>query len=133
MECPPTSKPHCMYPSAVMDTNGKPMSWRAAIAMEVRDYIGQDYVIPYSFERSSVDGMTNYVGVVGECTIFKPDNRPMRREDILDGTKNTVIVIETHFPTLLWRSPGDLSVAELEQWYELHRDRKPGLLFADGS
>lgn len=82
---------------------------------------------------------TSYLAVTGPGTIW-PDDKPTRFRDVLDGTSNTIMVVEVANSGVHWMEPRDLRIDEMN----LNVDGAPGnsissnhirgaaVLFADG-
>lgn len=81
-------------------------------------------------------GLTRYLAPVGPDLIFtgKPEGTPIR--DILDGTSNTILVVEaTPKSAVIWTKPDDLDVDLKKPKQGIFSDKAKGTncLFADGS
>jgi prepilin-type processing-associated H-X9-DG protein len=135
----------CFPPARYDDANGKPMhSWRVLIhpflvASPLYDQysfaepwngpnnaklLGQ-FNFPFTCHSNGKPGYTNYVAIVGPGTIW-PDGKQTAISDILDGTSNTLMVVEIADSDILWMEPRDLPVEELAAW--LDAKHKPQLL-----
>jgi len=119
-------------PAAYRDKSGKPLlSWRVAMLPYVdeqdlynrfrldepwdsphnKELIAKipDVYAPRS-EQLRAAGKTQYVVPLGEKTIFSaPEGLPIK--EILDGTSNTILIIEADEPqAVIWTRPDDLAV-----------------------
>jgi len=123
---------HGRFPPAyVADAEGKPIhSWRVLILRFMSDpqakqlYQQYDFSQPWNspknlplanhmpsvyrnpFRRDSKP-TTGYMVVTGPGTIFEP-GRPTRFADVLDGTSNTIMVVEVVNSNTTWTEPEDL-------------------------
>jgi hypothetical protein len=128
-------------PAYVADKNGRPMhSWRALLLPfllefdtepkeELRPLYNQyrfdepwngphnsafGTKAPAVFRCTKDDGPetdANYFVVVGPKTVF-PGSKPVRLEDITDGTSNTILLVEAVDSGINWLEPRDLSYEE---------------------
>ncbi len=143
-------------PAAILDKNGKPLlSWRVAILpyMEGSDlyskfHLDEPWDSPHnltlldktpSFYACPSDatlkpGMTGYKAIIGPSTAFTPDFKPLRFEDITDGTSNTILIGESR-RTVPWTKPEDLPFDMSVPLTGLGSHHAGGfdVLFADGS
>ena len=55
---------------------------------------------------------TSYVAVVGPRTIW-PDGKTTRMSDIIDGTSNTLLIVEVHNSGIHWMEPRDLDYLQM--------------------
>ncbi len=74
-------------------------------------------VLPGGFYRCPDDFVsgeyeTSYVRVVGEGTLGGQPNEEVRIADILDGTSNTILVIEVAGTGISWTEPRDITLEE---------------------
>ncbi len=115
-------------PAAISSKDGKPLlSWRVAILpyLDQGDLYKQFKLDePWDSEhnkkliarmpavfRSRPDlppGKTTYLGVAGKSAMFPPDGKPIRIQDVTDGTSNTIFIVEVapdHAVT--WTKPED--------------------------
>lgn len=75
-----------------------------------------DTLIPTYTCSSSPDGMmpyTNYMVIVGPGTIFEGE-QPIGMRDIIDGTSNTLLVVEVKGQQVPWMEPTDLSLDQMQ-------------------
>lgn len=75
-----------------------------------------DTVIPLYTCPSSSDGTsphTNYMVIVGQGAIFD-GGMPCSFRDILDGTSNTILVVEVEGQQVPWMEPTDLSLDQMQ-------------------
>lgn len=57
---------------------------------------------------------TNYVAVVGRRTVWQEDAKsPIRMADIIDGTSNTILLVEVENSGIHWMEPRDLHVLQM--------------------
>jgi prepilin-type processing-associated H-X9-DG protein len=147
-------------PAYVADPNGKPMhSWRVLILPYVEggplynrydqsqpwDSAVNRQLLPqmpqtYGCPSSAPGGQnTSYVVVQGPETIFDADKR-CKMSEIVDGTSNTILIVEAPHANIPWTEPRDLDFAELSMIVNSganspHSDHPGGVqvLMADGS
>lgn len=55
---------------------------------------------------------TNYLAVVGPGTVW-PGVKPTNMSQIIDGTSNTILVVEVHDSGISWLEPRDLHVTQM--------------------
>jgi hypothetical protein len=145
------------------DKNGKPLySWRVQILPFIESnplyaqlkkdepwnspynakflrYIFPEYICPNTI-REKNDFSTNYIAIIGPGTAWREDG-PVKRSDLPDGGKHTVMVAEVVDSGVHWAEPRDLTVDEalegLKTGKGLHiSSAHPGcifVLFADAS
>ena len=144
-------------PNDITDKNGKPiLSWRVAIL----PYIEQDnlyrqfkldepwdsknnkplsqaivkvYLSPQA-PLANPAGMTHYQGFVGPGTGFEPGKK-LKFDDFLDGTSNTIMVVETA-EAVEWAKPGGIPFDPNKPLPKLKGAGQPNILQAalcDGS
>jgi hypothetical protein len=86
--------------------------------------------------KLAAEGKTRMVAPVGSKMIFKPDAPGGKLEEVLDGTSNTVLLVEADDEhAVLWTKPDDLNV-DLKKPFAGLAIRQPGAflaLIADGS
>jgi hypothetical protein len=121
-------------PAFVADESGRPMhSWRVLILpyleekalydqyrfdepwngpnnRKLADTTLEVFNCPWDQERPSP--MTSYVAVVGPSTAW-PGSEPAAFSDILDGTSNTLLVVEVADSGVHWMEPRDLHVVQM--------------------
>ncbi|MCA9163994.1 MAG: DUF1559 domain-containing protein [Planctomycetales bacterium] len=122
-------------PAYIADANGRPMhSWRVLILpfmgyQELYDQYRFDepwdgpnnrklnskvvdaYRCPANQSRTEHTTHTNYVAIIGPNTIW-PGAESTSFADILDGTSNTVMVIESKSADIHWMEPRDVDLNE---------------------
>lgn len=121
---------------AVMDENGRPMhSWRTALLPFLEQqalYQQYDFNEPWDspVNRALADvrvpayacpssahapdsSETSYFVVYGDETMFAP-NRWTRLSEVLDGTSNTIMVIESDSLHVPWSEPRDIPFNEMQ-------------------
>lgn len=59
------------------------------------------------------EGDTNYFAVVGPETVW-PRNEPVAFLDILDGSSNTIAIVESHQTNIKWTEPRDLTFSSMD-------------------
>tara|TARA_R110002072_G_scaffold173600_2_gene328373 strand:- start:166337 stop:168907 length:2571 start_codon:yes stop_codon:yes gene_type:complete len=147
---------HKRFPGAVRDKDGKPLlSWRVQLLpfLEQSNLFNQFRMdepwdsphnkalikhLPPAFVAPGSklgEGMTNYVGFHHEKAIFG-DGEGTRIRDIIDGTSNTIMIVEADDDhALLWTKPDDLEFDEKNPLAGLGTLRKDGFLaaFCDGA
>lgn len=126
----------CLPPAVITDEQGTPRySWRVAIlpfldqtalydrwnCEEAWDSpnnsrIGQTALSAYRCpaDEGGDPTETNYVMITGEETIGNLPNEATRFADIIDGTSNTIMIVEIVDSGIGWSEPRDLSLDELE-------------------
>lgn len=144
------------------DTNGKPAhSWRMLITPFMEDaypvYQRYNFAEPWDgpnnsrlgalmprnyrspWVRAGTTQFTSYVAIVGPETMW-PGERGIDIGRIVDGTSNTIMVVEISHSDIHWMEPRDLPFEELEAWLDLkHKPRIGGdiqggmVAMADGS
>jgi len=148
-------------PAYTMDENGNPLhSWRtlilpfleqSALYQQIRldepwnsphNQVFANTVIPVyccPSEGATVSPNTDYMAIVGAGTIFQ-GAEPVAISDVLDGTSNTLMVVEVHDSGVSWMAPTDLSLDAMQ--FQINggpteiRSRHPGgaqVALADGS
>jgi hypothetical protein len=147
------------FPAAAsMDKDGRPLlSWR----VHILPFLGQQNVYqqfhldePWDSEHNrqlisrmpavfqpgdqqlAAAGWTRFVAPRGESTVFPPDGQPIRFSRIVDGSSQTILLVEADDEhAVVWTKPDDLEIDPDEP----HRGlavRSPGaylVAFADGS
>lgn len=65
--------------------------------------------------QSTNSPRTDYLFVTGPSTIFEelPNGRPMTIADVVDGTSNTIYLIETSASNAHWAEPKDFDISQL--------------------
>ncbi|MCA9134534.1 MAG: DUF1559 domain-containing protein, partial [Planctomycetales bacterium] len=154
---------HGAYPPPVVyDKQGKPLySWRVLILEQLGEHALQAqfaldqpwdspdnlnlitscpevYLSPLMGELSGLSE-SSYALVTGKNTLF-PKSGPLRPEDISDGPRNTLLVVETDNSTMAWTQPWDLEVSTLQRQIGSGGPRSIGgrhpggaaVVFADG-
>jgi hypothetical protein len=124
----------CYPPAVFADEHGKPMeSWRVAILPYLEQQpLYQQYdpkqpwdspqnralgniVLPTfrcPSDHGKIDTETNYVMIVGKDTIGGTPNEAVKMRDIIDGTSNTIMVVEVSGLGINWEEPRDVTVDE---------------------
>ncbi|MDA1052074.1 MAG: DUF1559 domain-containing protein [Planctomycetota bacterium] len=85
--------------------------WDAPENQHIADTLVPAYTCP-----SSPDGMmpyTNYMVIVGPGAIFD-DDKLCSFSDILDGSSNTILVVEVEGQQVPWMEPTDLSLDQMQ-------------------
>ncbi|WP_158261134.1 MULTISPECIES: DUF1559 domain-containing protein [Pirellulaceae] len=140
-------------PAFIPDENGQPRtSWRASILpFMVEGYADEyDYNTAWDDPGNQVaattfrdafasphvtqEGYTPYVAVVGPRTAINAQGRTGFR-DVIDGTSNTIFIIEDVNHPVKWSSPNDISPDEVLQRYQQGDFPESGILvlMADGA
>lgn len=128
-------------PAFIADADGKPMhSWRTLIIPLIEsspipwDYdFDQPWDSPHNLQfagefagerrrnyacpvhgRHTDEPLTSYVAVVGPGTAWQ-GSKAMSRADFVDGTSNTLFVLEVDSPTIHWMEPRDVSYEEAKK------------------
>jgi hypothetical protein len=125
----------CFPPAVIADEAGNPRySWRVAILPYlqqdalfasydsdfawddpvnnlVRMTSVPDYLCPSS--PPAFPNETNYVMITGKGTIGGLPNESTRMADVIDGTSNTIAVVEIVGAGIEWSEPRDLTIEEL--------------------
>jgi prepilin-type processing-associated H-X9-DG protein len=152
-------------PAYIADANGRRMhSWRVLILpwieqkslydqynfsepwdgpnnIKLLDQMPRNFACPSWHDyTSSSTTLTSYVAMTGPGTIF-PVTGSTKLADVLDGTRNTLIVVEVANMNIPWTAPKDLDVRTMS--YRVNDPRRPGISskhpgganvgFADGS
>jgi hypothetical protein len=91
----------------------------------------------YPSEWHKGQTITNYLAVVGEETLW-PVRRKLPREEVSDGTSNTIHIVENYGANIHWMSPTDLPFAPRS--FQLHdpqgissRYKIPAVAMLDGT
>ncbi len=71
----------------------------------------EEFISPRITNENGVQGITNYVAVVGDETAWQPD-KPTSFANISDGTSDTIVVIEVGGSRIQWSEPTDISMEE---------------------
>jgi len=124
---------HKTFPPAMIpDADGKPMhSWRVLILPFIEQqslYDSYDFSEPWNGPKNSQlanpmpsvygcpshprSNCTSYAAVIGAHTIWTGDERGVRMRDVLDGTSNTLLVLEAEPQQLNWMEPRDITYEE---------------------
>lgn len=115
-------------PAAIFGKDGKPLlSWRVAILPYVdqaelfkqfkldepwdsehnKQLIAKIPAI-YQAQPGLPAGKTTYLGVAGQSAMFPPGPKPVRIQDVLDGTSNTIFIVEVDADqAVVWTKPED--------------------------
>jgi len=126
----------CFPPAFIADSQGRPMhSWRVLVLPYMSEKALYDQyrfdepwdgpnnstlanAIPRAFQCPSdhrqvgKPGMTNYLAVVGPKAAW-PGKRPRKLADFVDGTSETILLVEVHNSGILWTEPRDLDLARM--------------------
>ena len=124
----------CFPPAVFADNRGKPMeSWRVAILPYLEQqalYEQYDPKQPWDSpqnralgnivlptfrcpsDHGKIDTETNYVMIVGKDTLGGTPNEAVKIRDIIDGTSNTIMVVEVSGLGINWEEPRNVSVDE---------------------
>jgi prepilin-type processing-associated H-X9-DG protein len=116
--------------AAIADLSGKPLlSWRVAIlpylessGLYAKFHLDEPWDSPHNIgllqmmppvyacpsDKTLKPGMTGYLVVIGPSTVFTPDFKPLRFQDIADGRDRTLLVGESR-RSVPWTKPEDLS------------------------
>ncbi len=116
-------------PAAITDKGGKPLlSWRVAILpyverndLYLRFHLDEPWDSPHNLglleampilyacpsDRTLARGMTGYLAVIGPETVFTPDLKPVKLDDIADGLDGTLLLSESR-RGVPWTKPEDL-------------------------
>lgn len=120
-------------PAYTVDATGKPLhSWRTLILPFLNQqavYSNIDLTEPWNSPRNqaynsmeiptfrcpseATSNGTSYMAIVGPNTIFQGANS-VRLQDILDGTSNTIMVVEVSSNTHSWMEPVDLDATTMQ-------------------
>ena len=75
-----------------------------------------DIVIPFfrcpSAQSTGKETDTSYAVVVGPGTMF-PGEKPVKRAEVIDGTPNTIMIVEVANSGIHWMEPRDLEIAKI--------------------
>ena len=147
---------HSKFPGSVKDADGKPLlSWRVQLLPFLEEAplfdqfrMDEPWDSPYNKElikqmppalmspgSKAGEGKTNYVGLNHEKAIFD-GGAGARLRDILDGTSNTIMIVEADDDhAVIWTKPDDLDFSEEKPHDGLGGLRKDGFLvaFCDGA
>lgn len=127
---------HGSYPPAyVSDAAGQPMhSWRVLLLPYLgypELYAEYDFDEPWDSKENlllqfqmpavyacdadasaAVAYSTSYLVITGDETMF-PGARGRKRDEVLDGFANTVLIVESHGSGITWTEPRDLSLGQM--------------------
>ena len=125
----------CFPPAVITDADGNPRySWRVAILPYIEqsarddrydsnvawddpanDMVRMTQIAAYQCpsDENCLPNGTNYVMITGENTLGNLPNKSRRIRDIIDGTSNTIAVVEIVDSGIEWSEPRDLSIEEL--------------------
>jgi prepilin-type processing-associated H-X9-DG protein len=128
---------NCFPPAVITDKNGRPMrSWRVAIlpfmeqnALYQRYNFNEPWDGPNNrtlgntaipeyrcpSDQSSAPTETNYVMIVGKGSLGGLPNQTTSFRNIIDGTANTIMIVEVTGSGIPWIEPRDLSVEEFQR------------------
>lgn len=150
-------------PPYIADAKGKPMhSWRVLLLpyldqrplykqyrfdepwdgpnnRQLHDVILKLYSCPARPTNQSATD-TSYVAVIGPKTTFR-ETGLVRLADILDGTSNTILLVEVHNSGIHWLEPRDLDIHQMPlainppqgQGISSAHNHGANVAFADGS
>ena len=84
--------------------------WNGPINGKLSKATPDFYRCPYD-EGPATD--TSYLAVTGPGTIW-PDGKPTRFRDVVDGTSNTIMIVEVANSGIHWMEPRDLPIDEMD-------------------
>ena len=121
-------------PRAILDDDGKPLlSWRVAIlpfveqqALYERFHLDEPWDSPHNLPLADLmpevyvdpsaaflGNLTMFQSPAGEDTAFGAVGTKRGFRDILDGTSNTIMVVETHMDqAVVWSQPADVEIPD---------------------
>lgn len=89
-----------------------------------------------SIEQTPEDGRTSYFAVIGKRTLW-PAYQSMNLRDVVDGTSNTIALVESAEPDISWLEPLDMMTSEfvssLRKGELARRHHGSSVAMADGS
>lgn len=65
----------------------------------------------YSYTRDGIETNTDYVLITGPGTLFE-DSKAIRLAEVLDGTSNTIMIVEVVNSDISWMEPRDFTIDE---------------------
>jgi Protein of unknown function (DUF1559) len=86
--------------------------------------------------KTTVPGLTTYLVPVGKETMFTGDNKQLRITDAVDGTSNTILIVDADDEhAVTWTKPQDLTYDSKNPWTGLvgHHQDSFQTVFVDGS
>jgi prepilin-type processing-associated H-X9-DG protein len=86
--------------------------WDSPANLAVTDTVIPTYQCPSSEEAATRPGVTNYMVITGDGTVF-PGAEAIELQDIKDGASNTLLVVEVNGTGIGWAEPVDLDVNSL--------------------
>lgn len=116
-------------PAAITDSQGQPLlSWRVAILPFVEEqqlynefHLDEPWDSPHNIallprmpqclkcpSEPLAPGTTNYLVFVTPASLFPGSTTPVRLQDVVDGTSNTIMIAESATP-VPWTSPRELT------------------------
>ncbi|MBC8355504.1 MAG: DUF1559 domain-containing protein [Planctomycetes bacterium] len=85
-------------------------AWNHETNLPLADICPATYRCPMSDAPASD---TNHLAVVGGETVW-PGNGPTEFRDIIDGSSNTIVIVESHESRIKWTEPRDLTFDTME-------------------
>ena len=97
--------------SALYDRIDLNSAWDSPQNRQLSQMLIPTYCCPSS--TGANQGHTDYMAIVGPGGVFEGAN-PIRMADILDGTSNTILVVEVAGSSANWMEPSDLDLATMQ-------------------
>lgn len=87
--------------------------WDSPHNLQLVDQMPADFRSPDDAETLTAAGKTRFVGPLTEHSLFGRPGESVRFQDIIDGTSNTLMVVQTTAAqAVVWTQPTDLRVSE---------------------